>query len=109
MRGLSMRVRFKGLAPDATLPWRMLWDEEAAEIDGWEDELAKEVERTAPDAMLIAKAEPENKNDHNHKIVLEPERYEDDPDREKERSAALMMSFAPMNEQNIPDSQRQRK
>jgi hypothetical protein len=27
--------------------------------------------------MLIAKAEPENKNDHNHKIALEPERYED--------------------------------
>jgi hypothetical protein len=44
MRGLSIRVRFKGLAPDTTLPCRMLWAAETADIDAPEEELAEEVE-----------------------------------------------------------------
>jgi hypothetical protein len=39
-----MRVRFKGLAPDATLPWTMLWGAEAVDDDGPEEELAEEVD-----------------------------------------------------------------
>jgi hypothetical protein len=43
MRGLSIRVRFKGLAPDTILPCRMLWAAETVDIDAPEEELAEEV------------------------------------------------------------------
>jgi len=50
-----------------------------------------------------------NKNDHNLKIALEPETFEDVQANEQERSADLMKSFATIKIQNKPDSQRQKQ